>query len=126
VTERGRGGNAEHRKPNLFLLTFAHGRESRASPPSHDWRRIETIEQAEQIAAAARANKNPDAVRYGLRRANKTKNRSRGNQDRCRPRKPGPKSPNPRSWIPGLQGQARKPGPLSISWGGGGGKGGRL
>src|SRR6516162_3665729 len=26
VTQRGRGGNAEYRKPNLFRLTFAHDR----------------------------------------------------------------------------------------------------
>ena len=43
VTERGRGGNAEYRSPNLFFLTFAHGRDSRAQPPTHDWRRIKTL-----------------------------------------------------------------------------------
>jgi hypothetical protein len=32
VTMRGRGGNAEHRQPNHFLLTFAYGRDSRAQP----------------------------------------------------------------------------------------------
>jgi hypothetical protein len=43
VTERGRGGNAEHRQPNLFFLTFAHARNSRAEPPTHDWRKIKTV-----------------------------------------------------------------------------------
>ena len=46
VTERGRGGNAEHRSPNYFFLTFAHNRNSRAEPPTHDWRRIGTLEEA--------------------------------------------------------------------------------
>src|SRR5215813_9221304 len=32
VTERGRGGNSEYRQPNLFFLTFAHCRTSRAEP----------------------------------------------------------------------------------------------
>lgn len=67
VTERGRAGNAEHRAPNKFYLTFAHGRDSRSQPPSHDWRRIETVEEAEQIAGAARAAKSPDAITHGKR-----------------------------------------------------------
>jgi hypothetical protein len=67
VTERGRGGNADHGTPNLFFLTFAHGRDSRAIPPTHDWRRIETPEQAEKIAHAARAAKDPRAVAHGKR-----------------------------------------------------------
>ena len=65
VTERGRGGNADHRSPNRFFLTFANARDSRAQPPTHDWRRIKTLEEAEQIASAARANKNPRAVAFG-------------------------------------------------------------
>jgi hypothetical protein len=38
VTERGRGGNSEHRKPNLFWLTFAHARNSQFEPATNDWR----------------------------------------------------------------------------------------
>ena len=64
ITERGRGGNAEHRTPNKFFLTFAQGRDSRASPPTHDWRRTKTMEEAEQIANEARAAK-PHAVTHG-------------------------------------------------------------
>jgi hypothetical protein len=67
VTEHGRGGNAEHRSPNYFFLTFAHNRNSRAEPPTHEWRRIETLEEAERIARAARADKNPRAVALGKR-----------------------------------------------------------
>ena len=65
ITERGRAGNAEHRSPNKFYLTFAHGRDSRSQPPSHDWRRIKSIEEAEQIARAARAAKSPQAITHG-------------------------------------------------------------
>jgi hypothetical protein len=71
VTERGRGGNAEYGTPNKFFLTFAHGRTSRAEPPTHDWRKIKTDEEAEQIARAARENKNPYAVARGKRSAQK-------------------------------------------------------
>jgi hypothetical protein len=114
VTERGRGGNAEYRKPNLFFLTFAHGRDSREFPPSHDWRQIKTMQEAESIARAARANKNPDAVRFGLRRPAKNRNRSRN---------PGPASvPESRTETRNssvldsrITGSVRKPGPLSIS-----------
>jgi hypothetical protein len=117
--KRGRGGNAEHRQPNRFFLTFAHGRSSRAYPPTHDWRKIKTIEEAQAIADAARAAKDPQAVRFA--KARKTKNRSR---------KPGPK-PDPKtgtenstSPVPetGTTGKARKPVPLSISRGGGWGE----
>jgi hypothetical protein len=65
VTERGRGGNAEHRSPNLFFLTFAHARNSRQHPPTHDWRRIKTFEEAEQIGRQARHDKNLRAVEHG-------------------------------------------------------------
>jgi hypothetical protein len=77
IMERGRGGNAEHRQPNKFFLTFAHGRDSRASPPTHDWRKIESLEEAIEIAQAARHSKNPRAVQFAERRNRKTKNRYR-------------------------------------------------
>jgi hypothetical protein len=67
VTERGRGGNAEHRSPNRFYLTYAHTRDSKRRPPTDEWRRIKTMEEADQIAGAARANKNEWAVEQGKR-----------------------------------------------------------
>jgi hypothetical protein len=65
VTRHGRGGNAEHREATLFRLTFAHDRNSRQSPPSHEWRGIKTLEEAQRVAIAARANKNPAAIAKG-------------------------------------------------------------
>jgi len=73
VTEHGRGGNAEHRQPNKFFLTFARGRDSRANPPTDAWRKIKTMEEAEAIAKAARANKDPRAVQFAQQRVAKTK-----------------------------------------------------
>jgi len=57
ITERGRGGNAEFRSPNLFLLTFAYGRGSRSKEPVHDWRRIKTMSDAQAFASVARRAK---------------------------------------------------------------------
>jgi hypothetical protein len=77
VTQRGRGGNAEHRAPNLFFLTFAHGRDSGKHPPTHDWRRFKTSEDAEQAAHMARANKDPRAVEYGKQNWRKRRQRQK-------------------------------------------------
>lgn len=68
VTQHGRGGNAAHRQPNLFLLTFAYTRDGRASAPTHDWRKIKTAEEAAAIAAGARAAKDERAVNFGRRK----------------------------------------------------------
>jgi hypothetical protein len=78
--KHGRGGNAEYRRPNKFFLTYALGNGPRSLAPTHDWCRIKTMEEAEAIATAARAAKDPRAVQFA--RARKTKHRAR---------KPGPK-----------------------------------
>jgi len=114
--KRGRGGNADHRQPNRFFLTFAHGRGSRAYPPTHEWRKIKTIEEAQAIADAARAAKDPRAVRFA--EARKTKNR----YGKAVP-KPVRKTRTENATSPVRKtrttGQAGKPVPLSISRGGG-------
>ena len=58
VTERGRAGNAEFRTPNLFRLTYVY---AAGTPPTHDWRKIETIEGAQWLASAARNAKGMQA-----------------------------------------------------------------
>jgi hypothetical protein len=63
--ERGRGGNAEYRRPNLFYLTYTNWRGSIAEPPSHDWRRIKNLDEAKCIARDARAAKDGNAVAFG-------------------------------------------------------------
>jgi hypothetical protein len=67
ITERGRGGNAEHGTPNLFFLTFAQTRDSGKHPPTHDWRRFKTLDEAEEAAQSARNKKDPRAVEHGRR-----------------------------------------------------------
>jgi hypothetical protein len=65
VTEHGRGGNADYARPNKFLLTFAYAKSNKYGP-SHDWRKVKTVEQAESIAREARGNKDSRAVSLGL------------------------------------------------------------
>jgi hypothetical protein len=69
VTEPGRAGNAEWRKPNVFRLTYRH---TAAAEPTEEWRRISTDELASSLARQARAASQPklkpqcrDAPRIG-------------------------------------------------------------
>jgi hypothetical protein len=47
VTEAGRAGNADYRKPNLFRLTYKH---TNRSGPTHEWKKI----AADDVAIIAR------------------------------------------------------------------------
>jgi hypothetical protein len=51
ITQAGRAGNAEYRTPNIFRLTY---RETDYADPTHEWRRINSYEEALLIADAAR------------------------------------------------------------------------
>lgn len=51
VTERGRSGNGDFRKPNKFRLTYLIRRGIKAS---NEWQKIETEEQAKALALEAR------------------------------------------------------------------------
>jgi hypothetical protein len=51
ITEEGRAGNAEWRRPNLFRLTY---RPTELLDPTDEWRNIATKDAAELIADAAR------------------------------------------------------------------------
>lgn len=59
VTQAGRAGNAEHRSPNLFRLTYRPAKDVYGTGNdgcSSEWRKIETLEGAEGLANAARQN----------------------------------------------------------------------
>src|SRR5262245_12119276 len=111
VTKRGRGGNAECREPSLYRLTFAHDRNTRQSPPTHDWRKIKTVDEAASIANSARAASSRESGTNG------------GRRNRTRPRNPAP-VPTPetdienRNFPPpesGTTESVQKPALLSIS-----------
>src|SRR5215470_15019041 len=77
ITERGRAGNAEFRSPHKFRLTYFHvGR----APPTHEWQRIKTVEEAQALARAARREV-PQKTKVQWR---KTPNLSGGNRHRKR------------------------------------------
>ena len=77
ITERGRAGNAEFRSSHKFRLTyFPVGR----APPTNEWQRIKTDEEAHALAKAARR----DAPQKTKVRWRKTPNLSGGNRHRKR------------------------------------------
>ena len=77
ITERGRAGNAEFRSPHKFRLTYFHvGR----APPTNEWQRIKTDEEAHALAKAARRDA-PQKTKVQWR---KTPNLSGGNRHRKR------------------------------------------
>jgi hypothetical protein len=67
VTHKGRAGNAEHRAPNLFRLTYRPS-EGVQGDGSHEWRSIKSIEEAEEIAAAARKAKSKKKTKSQCRK----------------------------------------------------------
>jgi hypothetical protein len=81
VTQRGRGGNAEHRQPNTFYLSFAYGRGAKSTPPTHYWRNIKTLEEAERIAREARLAKDQNAVAKGRSAWTKRRSSQRSQRD---------------------------------------------
>jgi hypothetical protein len=57
ITDPGRAGNAEFRRPAKFRLTH---RPAHKADPTHEWKRIQTIEEASVLAKRARQkNKKP-------------------------------------------------------------------
>jgi hypothetical protein len=65
VTEPGRAGNAEWRKPSLYRLTFCRS-DHQQGDGSHEWKAIRE-EDAEAIAAAARKSK-PEKTKHQWRK----------------------------------------------------------
>jgi hypothetical protein len=55
ITRVGRAGNAEFRIPHLFLIT--HKPTDDGLPARDDWKRIKTVEEAQEISRQARAAK---------------------------------------------------------------------
>jgi hypothetical protein len=125
VTERGRGGNAEHRQPNRFLLNYMCGAIDAHEQITNTWTRFETLKQAKKVASIARKAKDPTKVAYGRRNAEK-QNISR---DHLVDLVSGPLSVTETRKLSGPLSGPTSPGPLSgptndIS-GGGGAEGGK-
>ena len=99
VTEQGRAGNAEYRKPNLFRLTYRH---THNAPPTDDWKLISTDLEATNRAKTARSPRTFSSV--GKRQISVSEN--------------GTENSNSVERKPPLHASVRKPPPLSISGGG--------
>ena len=67
ITQRGRAGNADFRCPNLFRITYV---AAAGPPPTHEWREIETMEDAKMLARNAR---NPGVQKQKSNGGNRTK-----------------------------------------------------
>jgi hypothetical protein len=65
----GRGGNAEYRQPNRFLLNYACGAVDAHEEITNTWKRFKTLQEAEQTAISARAAKDHARVAFGRRNA---------------------------------------------------------
>ena len=59
ITQEGRSGNGEFRRPNLYRLTY---RPTDKTAATDEWRKIATLEDAEAVSEAARKNKRPVPV----------------------------------------------------------------
>jgi hypothetical protein len=63
VAERGFAGNREFRRPNLYRLTYRH---LNRADPTHEWRRIKTIAEAQMIARQVRKSVRPQKQKTTL------------------------------------------------------------
>jgi hypothetical protein len=64
ITDPGRAGNAEWRKPNVFRVTYRNTKYT----PTDEWEKIKTTEEAEAIARTARSAR-PQKIKPQWRKA---------------------------------------------------------
>jgi hypothetical protein len=67
----GRGGNAEYWQPNRFLLNYQCGAVDAHEQITKAWNKFKTLEEAEEVAASARAAKDQHKVAHSRRIAQK-------------------------------------------------------
>ena len=97
LTEKGRAGNADMRRPNMFRLTYLDtyandGRDCPPTEPTNEWIAITSVEDAEKIARKARASVPPGYPR---------KRRAGRKNSQCRKtRKPMPETGSENSPFP--------------------------
>jgi hypothetical protein len=77
ITERGRAGNAEFRRPHKFRLNYRH--TGRANP-TDEWRRIKTMEEAETAAKLAKTPRKKTKTPVSLLRSFQYRKRYRKTQ----------------------------------------------
>ena len=70
ITQRGCAGNADFRRPAQYRLTYRHV-ECQPGDGTHEWRQIDTMEQAEELAKRARESVDHRARQAALARVQK-------------------------------------------------------
>jgi hypothetical protein len=60
ITQKGRGGNADFRRESRYRLTYLWRAPNVAT---HEWRKVQTMDEAEDLRDAARAEKQPQYTR---------------------------------------------------------------
>jgi hypothetical protein len=70
ITQRGCAGNADFRRPAHYRLTYRHV-EGQPGDGTHEWRQIDTMEQAEELAKRARVSVDRRARETALARLRK-------------------------------------------------------
>ena len=108
--EHGRGGNAEHRQPNRFLLNYLCGAVDADEQITNAWRLFKTMDEAVEVRRTARKAKDPQKVAYSRRTAGK-RNNFRGHK--MYP-KPGTQSAPEIQKFPGAQSVPTGPGAQSV------------
>lgn len=63
ITQVGRAGNAEFRTPSKYQLTYSYTSDS--LPPTHDWKRITSLLEAQNVAKTARKERSENKRRGG-------------------------------------------------------------
>jgi hypothetical protein len=81
VTVKGHAGAAGKGAANRFRLTYAASKHR--VPPSDEWTRIKTLEDAERIAKAARKDKDRRASDLGRRGAQKRRSKEKLSLTNC-------------------------------------------
>jgi hypothetical protein len=74
ITEKGCGGNENQRRATRYRLTYVNNKSR--DQPTNEWTKVKTIEDAEDLAASARATKDARARDLGRRGARALKNKN--------------------------------------------------
>jgi hypothetical protein len=98
VTERGCAGNREFRSPSKYRLTYCPAKSARGNG-THEWRFVQSLEQANEIARRARDN--IDQTNISIRRRRRTEKASKNKTPvtenaKFQCRKPSPTAPRSR------------------------------
>jgi hypothetical protein len=77
ITERGRAGNREYRRPHKYRLTYREAKGAMGNG-THEWRGVRTPEEAKALAEAARSSSDRNNISVIRQQRKRTKQRPGG------------------------------------------------